>query len=81
MVFPDCLALNAEPRDPAADPAAGRLGDDFTVRQCLIKHFVLRFGKLVECGLNEVTLEVFHLFVPVLNGGVLWSLLLRLLFW
>jgi len=38
----------------------------------LTKHFVLLFGKLVEGGLDEVTFEMIRVFVPVLNGGVLW---------
>ena len=37
----------------------------------LTKHFVLEFGKLVECGFDEATVEMVHVFIPVLNGGVL----------
>jgi hypothetical protein len=33
---------------------------------CLTKHFVLGFGKLVKGGLDEVTFEMVHVFVPVI---------------
>jgi hypothetical protein len=32
---------------------------------------MLLFGKLVECGLDEVTFQMVHVFDPVLIGGVL----------